>query len=560
MAKIHEGCNPYPSSSYTFAFASAVVLNAECGTPCDKISPTPLPVGVRCGVCVKIWSLICFVGAAVAFCLYGGLWNPLRVGKAVWNHTTNLCPTGHLVAHPDVVPTHTVPNCQPPKASLTPSPLLANPNFGVGRRHLLASTFDTEPPPNYTASTNFACLPSFPKYLLVTNSVEGLGGWLRSLAEWILISREFKITIVEPCVANGSVVPCCTPCPVLVSDANRQDWRFVAQTGDPLPLSAYIDLRHLAKTSGAKVVPYARWRREWLELPAPVRTLDLRHWWVKPANSSVMGLDPAILEAACQAPLQAFGADYNAARIMDNLRMVMKKAWGHTMIITNVFRYKKHKRHPGLIHFRLESIRFAQPHRQAVDQFIQAHLTTNFAALQWRAGITQVRQMPMCLGKVLQWARYLNGTGRRVLLLTDLPSQSTAYHPTWDLQDFVDGSEAWRSEIQPKVDAALALQAQGVVRYADMLPPTVDRGSVAIRELLLGLTARCLLLCSAPECSDCTRPESKYTEELQQRREHMKQSFATTWMSEPREAGCGRAPKAPQAYPKKKGKRGKGHP
>ncbi len=42
---------------------------------------------------------------------------------------------------------------------------------------------------------------------MITDAEEGLGGWLRGLAEWLVLAQQSYLTLVEPCVAQGAIVP-----------------------------------------------------------------------------------------------------------------------------------------------------------------------------------------------------------------------------------------------------------------------------------------------------------------------------------------------------------------
>ena len=114
-----------------------------------------------------------------------------------------------------------------------------------------------------------------------------------------------------------------------------------------------------------------------------------------------------------------------------------------------------------------------------------------------------------------------------VLLVTDLPSPATGYHPLWDLRDF----NTSHKYVAPRVQAAQQLQRLAqVVRYVDVVGTGQDLGVVAVVELMLALHAAELELCGIPECSKCTRPHSKYTEELRQRREQLGLPFSKSWL------------------------------
>ena len=62
---------------------------------------------------------------------------------------------------------------------------------------------------------------------LPSSHAQGMGGWLRLLAELLVMGRLFHIVLVEPCVQGGNIVPCGS----------------VPKDGSTVnPLSAYLDM------------------------------------------------------------------------------------------------------------------------------------------------------------------------------------------------------------------------------------------------------------------------------------------------------------------------------
>ena len=110
--------------------------------------------------------------------------------------------------------------------------------------------------PLAVAKTSQGCTNASPVYLMMLNSTEGMGGWLRLLTEWVAVAKSHHLKLVEPCVKHGSIVPC-------------------AASNDTLPLSGYLDIDHLRKT--IPVVPFADFVGRFRALPAAQRSMELRY-------------------------------------------------------------------------------------------------------------------------------------------------------------------------------------------------------------------------------------------------------------------------------------------
>ena len=121
----------------------------------------------------------------------------------------------------------------------------------------------------------------------------------------------------------------------------------------------------------------------------------------------------------------------------------------------------------------------------------------------------------------------------QVVLISDLPSKATNYTPVWDFRSAVGNSSLYRAIAVPLARAAAALELPGVVRYTDAVPRDTDVGVVALREMLLAIQAERMAVCVRAECAQCTRTESKYVEEMVQRRQSRSLAYMKTWMGTP---------------------------
>eukprot|EP00667_Euglena_gracilis_P008109 EG_transcript_8203 len=383
-------------------------------------------------------------------------------------------------------------------------------------------------------------LPSRPKYLLVTDAEEGMGGWLRGLAEWIVLAQQFYMTLVEPCVADGAIVPC-SGSPV-AGDFGRAGRGERPTPSSPRPMSTYVDLTPVMRERRVRLISHDRFVRQFFSSPPEDRSFDIRIGVGGKFNVSGAGLPSDLLAAACRVGLRPWDINYNTIRVVDDLRRLLhpKGVAGTVLVLVHAFRHKRGTRLPGLTALRL-SLRFAVLHRQAAQRFQAARLGPTFAALHWRASVLPPAQLPACTALVAAWVAAFRARGVPVLLVTDLPSRGSGYAAAWDNAHVANGTAAWTALRAPYIAASRRFEALSVLRYADYQPPQADKGAVAIQELVLALRARCLVVCVTAACGACTRPESKYTEELTQRWE---EQVATSVASKAKR-GLRTTPKAP---------------
>ena len=76
------------------------------------------------------------------------------------------------------------------------------------------------------------------------------------LAEWVVTAKKHRLTLVEPCVRDGSIVPC--------THAHPQ-----------LPLSAYLDLDHLRRA--VSIITFDEFCDTFRRMGAEDRTIDVRY-------------------------------------------------------------------------------------------------------------------------------------------------------------------------------------------------------------------------------------------------------------------------------------------
>ena len=252
---------------------------------------------------------------------------------------------------------------------------------------------------------------------MILSAPEGMGGWLRLLTEWLLIAKRHGLTLVEPCVRDGAIVPCA----------------LAAPPSDQLPLSAYLDVPFLRHT--VSVLPFRLFCDAFQQLPPAQRSLEVRFFAHSPGSVNASGLDPAVAGNATCARVSRWPWKYETTDIPQDFAQAIATVRSRVLVLFEPFRHKYHKQLQILVHTRVRLIRFAPLLHQRADTFIREHLGSNYAALQWRVGALPPEALPQCLQRLEDRTRaFQQRNFSALLLLTDLPSPATGGMPLWDLR------------------------------------------------------------------------------------------------------------------------------
>eukprot|EP00123_Amoebidium_parasiticum_P016195 comp23324_c0_seq1/m.38408 comp23324_c0_seq1/g.38408 ORF comp23324_c0_seq1/g.38408 comp23324_c0_seq1/m.38408 type:complete len:495 (-) comp23324_c0_seq1:500-1984(-) len=388
------------------------------------------------------------------------------------------------------------------------------------------------------------------KYLWLLDGKEGIASWRYAISELLIWARELNRTLVEPCVKDGQLVPCC---PNMVYDLNKAvdeqgtDAYFNHPTDMMFRLSAYIDLEPLRQI--ARIVPFDTF----IETVSLEERRHLNPFFMSAGDDDVVPkrqrtiMDMYRFDRQTNRPEKRFNPVQKICPDMTITDLKFPNLDLRPFQPTNVlaiqnwanqtrdlpyvaflryyrdrFRFVKGLRNTTLELVRNSTVRF-QPRVIELANEIQRSLDLgeSYLVFQWRTESIDMSHIPPCAYPAVDeiQCQMASGNYTGVLLVSDLP----ALENNRSMWVMADGPDA-RSK------AAMSNLVKGAnVKKIDSMYRFKDLGLQSIVDVILGERAAKMVSCIEPECDFCARTASRFARFIMELRDSKSKPYTVRW-------------------------------